>query len=120
MKTIFNILSNFATKRSLNLNHNILRSALLVLLATFSITNAWGNSYSSEFTAKSGNSAQGLVYAANSDTEGAIEQWKRVKTIGNGSDKLDEKIEQNFSCCLDGCIGYGASNCQCSVFVTVY
>lgn len=34
----------------------------------------------------------GDILYFNDDTEGAIEQWKRVKTIGNGSDKLDEKI----------------------------
>ncbi len=35
----------------------------------------------------------GDILYFNNDLEGAIEQWKRVKTIGNGSDKLDEKIE---------------------------
>ena len=34
----------------------------------------------------------GDILYFNDDTDGAIEQWKRVKTIGNGSDKLDEKI----------------------------
>lgn len=42
MKTIFNIISNFTTMRSLNLNHNFLRVVLLVLLATLGIGNAWG------------------------------------------------------------------------------
>lgn len=34
----------------------------------------------------------GDILYFNDDAEGALEQWKRVKTIGNGSDKLDEKI----------------------------
>ena len=34
----------------------------------------------------------GDILYFNQDTEGAIEQWKRVKIIGKGSDKLDEKI----------------------------
>lgn len=34
----------------------------------------------------------GDILYFNNDVNGAIEQWKRVKVIGNGSDKLDEKI----------------------------
>ena len=34
----------------------------------------------------------GDILYFNGDVKGALEQWKRVKVIGNGSDKLDEKI----------------------------
>ena len=34
----------------------------------------------------------GDILYFNDDVNGALEQWRRVKVIGNGSDKLDEKI----------------------------
>ena len=34
----------------------------------------------------------GDILYFNDDIKGALEQWERVKVIGNGSDKLDEKI----------------------------
>lgn len=71
MKTIFNIISNFTTMRRLNLNHNFLRLTLLILLATFSITNAWATSsktYYSKMTVAvtSGQTGYGTVYVTSS------------------------------------------------------
>lgn len=35
----------------------------------------------------------GDILYFNGDVEGALEQWQRVKTLGKGGDKLNEKIE---------------------------
>ncbi len=35
----------------------------------------------------------GDILYFNGDIDGALEQWKRVKTLGKGGDKIDEKIE---------------------------
>ena len=35
----------------------------------------------------------GDILYFNGDVDGALEQWKRVKTLGKGGDKIDEKIE---------------------------
>ena len=65
--------SNFEMK-SLNLNHRILRVALLVLLTTLGITNAWAGGGSSNYYAslkitQSGPTGAGSVYVANSNSK---------------------------------------------------
>ena len=69
---VFNIISNFTTMRSLNLNHNFLRVALLVLLATLGIGNAWGLSttyYANLTISKTGETGKGKVYYATSNSK---------------------------------------------------
>ncbi|MBR0296267.1 MAG: InlB B-repeat-containing protein [Paludibacteraceae bacterium] len=59
----------------INLNRTTLRVALIVLFISLGIGNAWGYSYYSQFTAKSGNTAQGLVYAAGDNSEGDMSDY---------------------------------------------
>lgn len=72
MKTIFNIISNFTTMRRLNLNHNFLRLTLLILLAIFSITNAWANGSNvtvyATASVQPSSTGRGKVYVGNSQT----------------------------------------------------
>ena len=82
MKTIFNIISNFTTMRSSNLNHSFLRAVLLVLLTTLGITNAWGWGHGGKCTAKlqvNKGTGSGSVYAATTS----------VATSGNSSVSAD-------------------------------
>lgn len=61
-------------------NLNLFRYATMVLVLLLGVGNAWGSSYYSQFTAKSGNTAQGLVYAAGSNTEGGISSYAKEVT----------------------------------------
>ena len=63
-----------------SLNHGALRAVLVMLLFVLGIGNAWGYSYYSQFTAKSGNSAQGLVYAAGDNSEGGMSDYTNQVT----------------------------------------
>ena len=66
--------------KRINLNHIARRVALISLFIILGIGNAWAYSYYSRFTAKSGNTAQGLVYAAGSDSEGSINDYTNQVT----------------------------------------
>lgn len=87
--------SNFEMK-SLNLNHRILRAALLVLLATLGIGNAWafGNSsyYASLQIKKAGTSGAGKVYVSKTETKPSSEVTTAVKSDATTSSGGDRKF----------------------------
>lgn len=56
-------------------------AAMIMLLLSLGVGNAWGgNTYYSKLTAKSGDTARGLVYAATSNSDGAIGDYSNEKS----------------------------------------
>ena len=101
MKTIFNIISNFTTMRSLNLNHNFLRVALLVLLATFSITNVWGFGHSTHYNRANvalatGSTGSGTVYLIENN------QHKTQSSVWDCGGNSSGTHSKDFECHCEG------------------
>ena len=68
-------------RRGSGANLNLFRYATMVVVLLLGMSeSAWGASYYSQFTAKSGNTAQGLVYAAGSNSEGGLSSYTNQVT----------------------------------------
>ena len=92
--------------KSLNLNHRFLRAMLLVLLATFGITNAWadlshGKHYGrANVAVASGSTGAGTVYLTENSTQKTQSTgWQCFSGNNDGSSDKDSK---SFSCTCEG------------------
>lgn len=93
MKTIFNIISNFTTMRSLNINHRggwVL--ACLVILFSLAVGNAWASTtyYANLTISKSGETGKGKVYYATSNSKPSSETTGALKSAGSTTQNANQ------------------------------